>query len=399
MDKIIVSMTSYPTRIENIKKTLDSIMAQTYKPDKVVLYLSEEQFVGKSLSINLSDYFSRGLEIHWCLGDMKSHKKYLYAFREYADDYIITIDDDFYYEKHMVEELVQYVAQFPGCVLARRTHLITAEREGCISPYEKWWGECMHYVGMPRMDLFAVGCGGILYPPHLLIDEVFNIDNIMECCMHADDMWLKVMELISGVPVVQVQTRLLDRYDEIFAKDGLYQKYNGNGGNDRSLHQLLVKYDHFDDVKETLIDKIFSTGKVYEDKIDEGRKKDDIRMAKEYIDSIEQNLDIIIYGAGTVAKRIYSVLKQFKKADKIRAFAVKDTGENISNIEGVKVVQYESVDYENAVCIIAIADIKEQYQICRELLTIGWKEKQIRFLNYRIRIGLQEIIWEQEGIH
>lgn len=399
MDRIIVSMTSYPARIENIKNTLHSIMSQTCKPDKVVLYLSEEQFAGKNLQIDLSDYFSQGLEIHWCLGDMKSHKKYLYAFREYADDYIITIDDDFYYEKHMVEELVQYVSQFPGCILGRRTHLITAEREGCISPYEKWWGECMHYVGMPRMDLFAVGCGGILYPPHLLTDEVFNTDNIMECCMYADDVWLKVMELISGVPVVQVQTRLLDRYDEAFAIDGLYQKHNGNGGNDRSLQQLLVKYDHFDDMKESLIEKIFSTGKVYEDEIDEGKKRDDIRMSKECIDSIEQNLDIVIYGAGAVAKRIYNVLKQFKKADKIRSFAVKDIGENILDIEGIKVIQYENVDYKNAVCIIAIADLEEQHRICRKLLAIGWKEKQILFINHRVRIGLQEIIWEQAGIH
>lgn len=217
--------------------------------------------------------------------------------------------------------------------------------------------------------------------------------------MYADDVWLKVMELISGVPVVQVQTRLLDRYDEAFAIDGLYQKHNGNGGNDRSLQQLLVKYDHFDDMKESLIEKIFSTGKVYEDEIDEGKKRDDIRMAKECIDSIEQNLDIVIYGAGAVAKRIYNVLKQFKKADKIRSFAVKDIGENILDIEGIKVIQYENVDYKNAVCIIAIADLEEQHRICRKLLAIGWKEKQILFINHRVRIGLQEIIWEQAGIH
>lgn len=259
MNRIIVSLTSYPARIKNIQWVLDSIVAQTYKPDKVVLYLSEDQFVEKRLPINLSSYFEQGLEIHWCQGDMKSHKKYLYAFSEYSDDYIITIDDDFYYEKHMIEEFVQCMDKFPRCVLARRTHLITAKSDGSISSYEKWWSECMHYTCAPRKDLVAVGCGGILYPPHLLTDEVFNADNIKKYCMYADDIWLKVMELISEMSVVQVPTRLLDRFDDEFAKDGLYQQHNGNGGNDRQLQMLLEFYDNFNGLDLTLTEKIFST--------------------------------------------------------------------------------------------------------------------------------------------
>lgn len=392
MGRIIVSLTSYPARIRGLPKVLDSIMMQTCKPDKIVLYLSNEQFPQRNLKVDLSVYFQEGLEVHWCQEDMKSHKKYLYAFREYPDDYIITIDDDFYYEKHMIEELIQCMDKFPRCILARRTHLITVKSEGSISSYEKWWGACMHYIGTPRMDLFAVGCAGILYPPHLLTNEVFNAESIKEYCMYADDMWLKVMELIGGIPVTQVPTRLLDRCDEKFVKDGLYQQYNGNGGNDRSLHQLLKRYNHFGGMKDSLIERIFSTGMIYEDEIEEGMKRDDIRMTREYIDSLSENVNIVIYGAGVVAKRIYSMLKQYKKTGKIRAFAVENLYRNVSNIEGIDVVQYEDVDYDNAVCIIAIADLNEQYRICQRLLSFGLEENQILFLNHRIQVGLREII-------
>lgn len=394
MDRIIVSMTSYPARIENIKNTLHSIMSQTCKPDKVVLYLSEEQFAGKNLQIDLSDYFSQGLEIHWCLGDMKSHKKYLYAFREYADDYIITIDDDFYYEKHMVEELVQYVSQFPGCILGRRTHLITAEREGCISPYEKWWGECMHYVGMPRMDLFAVGCGGILYPPHLLTDEVFNTDNIMECCMYADDVWLKVMELISGVPVVQVQTRLLDRYDEAFAIDGLYQKHNGNGGNDAQFQKVLKLYNNFDESGMNLIEKIFSTGIIFENEVAGRQKEDNSRMVQEWLNRVSISNEIVIYGAGTVAKRIYALLKKQNITEKIKCFAVEDTDKNVKAIEGIKVVKYTILDYTNAICIIALGNLEERYYVSNKLQELGLDEDRILLLNNQLHRTLYDL-WKK----
>lgn len=391
MNRIIVSLTTYPGRISGIQRVLDSVMAQTLQPDKIVLNLSDEQFAERSLPIDLSSYYEKGLEIHWCQGDMKSHKKYLYAFREYPDDYIITIDDDFYYEKHMVEELVQYADKFPKCVLARRTHLITAESEGKMSSYEKWWSECMHYIGMPHMDLFAVGCAGILYPPHLFTDEVFNVENIKKYCMYADDIWLKIMGLISGVSVVQVPTRLLDKANETFAKDGLYQRHNRDGGNDKSLHQLIEKYENFGGMKKSLTEKIFSTGTVFEKQIEEGRKKDNIRMAKECMDSIDLTADIVIYGAGVVAKRIYSVLRHDGRRNRVRAFAVSDADGNVSDIEGIPVVQYKNVNFENAVCIVAISNLKEQYEICRKLLLMGLKEEQIRYLNHRVQNGLRSI--------
>lgn len=140
MREVVVSLTSYPTRIRKLYNVLNSIMEQTYKPKAVVLYLSTDQFPDKMMPIDLTIYFEQGLEIHWYQDDLKSHKKYLYAFQEYPDDYIITIDDDFYYERHMIEELIYYIDKFPQCILARRTHLITMQSDGSISSYENWWG-------------------------------------------------------------------------------------------------------------------------------------------------------------------------------------------------------------------------------------------------------------------
>ncbi|GFI48234.1 hypothetical protein IMSAGC019_03561 [Lachnospiraceae bacterium] len=392
MSRIIVSLTSYPSRIRDISKVLDSIMVQTYLPDKVVLYLSEKQFPKRKLPVDLSAYFTLGLEIHWCQDDMKSHKKYLYAFKEYPKDSIITIDDDVYYEKHMIEEFVQCIDKYPQCILARRTHLITIENDGSISPYERWWGECLHYIGIPRMDLFAVGCGGILYPPNLLTQEVLNTDSIKKHCMYADDIWLKVMELISGIPVVQVQTRILDRFNKEFAQDGLYQHYNGNGGNDRSFHHILGIYDYSVGPRKELVRKLFSTGIVHENEIIQGRKNDNIRLVEECIGSIGRDTGIVIYGAGTVARRVYNALDKYKRTNKIRAFLVEDTNKNASNFKDIKVVQYKDADYENVVCIIAVADLEEQYRISLQLVAVGVRESQIRFLNYWMLGGLQDLM-------
>lgn len=400
MSRIIVSLTSYPARIKGITKVLDSIMAQTYNPDKVVLYLSKNQFAEKEVPIDLSNYISQRLEIHWCKGDMGPHKKYLYAFDEYPDDYIITIDDDYYYEKHMIEEFVQYMDKFPQSILARRTYLITAETDGSISRYEKWWEECAHYIGVPRMDLFAVGCGGILYPPHLFTNEVFNTDCIKKYCMHADDIWLKVMELISGISVVRIPTRLGDRFDEDFFRDGLYQHYNKNGGNDRQLQAILEVYDNFSKSRSSLTKKIFSTGIIYENEIPKMQKDDDFRMGREWLDRIGSGCDIVIYGAGKTARHIYRLLKNFKSVKKIKSFVVENINQNVEMIEGIKVLSYKNADYTNAVCIIALADLREQYRVGDHLQEIGLDEDRILFLDsklYKALYSLEQSIISKGG--
>ena len=45
---------------------------------------------------NCLDQQKRGLTIRFC-EDLKAHKKYYYAFKEYPDDIVITVDDDVIY--------------------------------------------------------------------------------------------------------------------------------------------------------------------------------------------------------------------------------------------------------------------------------------------------------------
>ena len=60
----------------------------------VILWLSKEQFPDRSFIPNsLLSLEKRGLIIELCEGDLRSHKKYYYALRQYPNDIIITIDD------------------------------------------------------------------------------------------------------------------------------------------------------------------------------------------------------------------------------------------------------------------------------------------------------------------
>ena len=45
--KIIVSLTSFPERMDDVHYTLYSLLNQEFKPDEIILWLSQEEFPNK----------------------------------------------------------------------------------------------------------------------------------------------------------------------------------------------------------------------------------------------------------------------------------------------------------------------------------------------------------------
>lgn len=207
--RLVVSLTSYPGRIHSLAPVLESLYNQDRKADEIILWLAEEEFPERegSLPEYLTELVAQGkLTIRWC-DNLKPHKKYFYVLQEYPEDLIVTVDDDLLYSPNMLSALYRSYLQYPNAVSAVRVHLMLISEDGKILPYNTWVREtdcCLH---TPSMQLFATGGAGTLYPPHLFRKEFFDREAIVEHCPLADDLWLKAMELISGVPVVAARHR------------------------------------------------------------------------------------------------------------------------------------------------------------------------------------------------
>jgi hypothetical protein len=198
--KIIVSMTSYPARFHCIHIALKSIMLQTVKPDRIIVWLDED-VSRNSYTKEMTELEKYGVEYRNAPGDLKPHKKYIHAMQEYPDDIIITVDDDLIYSADLIKSLMKTHEKYPDAVCARRVHKIIKNKNSDIASYNEWIGE---YTGSskPSHDLIATGVGGVLYPPHCLDKRTFDIEKICELSLKADDIWLKFMELLSGTKVV-----------------------------------------------------------------------------------------------------------------------------------------------------------------------------------------------------
>lgn len=93
--EIIVSLTTYGRRLYRVHLTIESLMQQSMKANRIVLWLSDE--FKDTLPQTLLKQTKRGLDIRYCK-DIRSYTKLVPSLREFPEATIITVDDDIIYE-------------------------------------------------------------------------------------------------------------------------------------------------------------------------------------------------------------------------------------------------------------------------------------------------------------
>ena len=242
---IIVSLTSYPPRINNLQPTLKTIFNQTVQPDKIILWLAASEFPQKEA--DLPKYLielirQKKITIEWC-NNLKPHKKYFYALQKYCNDIVITIDDDLLFSPKTIKCLLKSYKKFPQAVSAMRCHIMHPEGEK-FADYNCFTHEQNEIVGVPSMRLLATNGAGSLFPPRLLDFQYFDENLINELCLNTDDLWLKAIEVLSDVPVVQPQRFGELKYAENSQTTSLWQTNLSQNANNINLEKIRKWAEH-----------------------------------------------------------------------------------------------------------------------------------------------------------
>src|SRR5690606_33103483 len=160
---LIISLTSFPDRISRLWLVIECICRQTVLPEKIILWLSNEQFPNKIHDIpsNLRKYVSNNnLQIEFVDGDLRSHKKYFYSFQMFPDKKIIVIDDDIFYPVIIIRTLLDTHRRYPEAIACLRAYIVKFDDDRMMS-YNSW-NKCIEGMGATRRLFHTIG-GGILY--------------------------------------------------------------------------------------------------------------------------------------------------------------------------------------------------------------------------------------------
>ncbi|MFE8072890.1 hypothetical protein QQM79_17665 [Marinobacteraceae bacterium S3BR75-40.1] len=243
--EIIVSLTTFDKRIANVYLTIESIFQQALRPDRVILWISEEDFGENDIPEILRLQQQRGLEIGFMPKDIGPYGKFYYTLERHPESLIVTVDDDHIYPHDMVDMLYRTWLEDPHTIPCHRAHKISFDSQGQLLPYKEWQKSTTDTK--PSLLTFPTGIGGVLYFPGCFDEAILDKELFLSLCPHADDVWLKAMSLKKGTPCKRVReyrnfgTRFLTVHDSQVAA---LKKGNKRGASNNDT-KLKAVWDHF----------------------------------------------------------------------------------------------------------------------------------------------------------
>lgn len=244
--EIIVSLTSFPARIDTAWMAIESIFAQSVLPDRIVLVLARSEFGDAALPATLAAQRDRGLEILWIDDSLRSYNKLLPTRAACPDAHIVTIDDDQIYAPDALVSLISGRDRHPGAVVATRALEIPRGPDGRLLPYMDW-PEATPQT--PAHALFPLGASGVLYPPGAL-DPGLLLDGPRARSLSptGDDIWFWAVARKSSAPTAVLGWPISLAVAELSATPSLWEINQRPDGNDPQIAQVMaaleIRPDH-----------------------------------------------------------------------------------------------------------------------------------------------------------
>ena len=203
---VIVTMTTWKLRINNVSTVVYSVLSGTHKPDKIILNLSIDEFPLKEDELPNSLLLLKKytcFEINWVKENTKSFKKIIPVIQRYFKDpmaYIISIDDDIIYLPNFIQSLITKSNQYPN-------NYIIGEHSS-ISRYKNW---------------VTTGCS-CLYKPSFFSPFLWVGLKPEIIATNEDDIWYTFCLYLNKKNAVRIPFKI-NAYNEVYAmgKNHVYE--------------------------------------------------------------------------------------------------------------------------------------------------------------------------------
>ncbi len=209
LEKVIVSLASYPPKYDVLPYALKTLANQTVKPDKIILNLYKHENTAKDKQKIIKILKDNNLEgvitVNWIEERIRSYAKLIPTLKAYPDDIIITADDDWEYSPNFVKDLLEKHKQFPDCIIAN-----CCKRFGNMCPVLN--NKYLQYppINTP-IDLAYIFSGfGMLCKKSFFTEKIFNAELFMKEFSTTDDIWYTFCACLSGTKIVALHNHYGD---------------------------------------------------------------------------------------------------------------------------------------------------------------------------------------------
>ncbi len=196
---IIVSITSTHYRIKYLSGVIKSLLNNTAKPYKIIIYLSQTSFLIDEGIINIPEDLQKLIDENEIVElkyveNIGPHRKYYYAMLEYKNNLILTLDDDHICPKNLIELFAKACEKYPHCI-------ISGSGKNIKNQNYKTWVHLNKEGGLFNNTYLGGGLMGSLYNPNMFDDAFFNLKEIMEYAPTSSEMWINCYLLKKNIPI------------------------------------------------------------------------------------------------------------------------------------------------------------------------------------------------------
>jgi hypothetical protein len=202
LSNVTVSLTSYGVRLETVHAAIYSILRGHCIPSQIILVVNED--LTAEVLQTLKPFNKFGLRILRS-ENLGPHTKYYPVVREglHFDECLVTADDDIYYRRNWLARLYAAHKAHPNNVLCWWAKSITFSGREITSYHD--WPDVSNADA--KASYLALGVGGVLYPPTMLVEMLAAGKGFVTPCPKNDDIWLHSIAVNSGHLIRQVTAK------------------------------------------------------------------------------------------------------------------------------------------------------------------------------------------------
>jgi hypothetical protein len=242
--RVVISLTTSPSRIHKIEPMINSLMNQTIPPKKIYIHLPYIFKRNNTVFGILPKFITNNpLVIIDRCNDIGPATKIIPMkdIEMNGNTLVLSVDDDIYYSDTIIERFLYYHVQFPDAIITGTSFIEDPHHQGFIDNQKRAF-----------YAQFLEGYSGVLYQMRFL--HGFDINYITgsdKSCILGDDLLLSNYFIKKGIPIISMESRSMVKpfeygldNDALHTSETLFAESNNTKNYRNCIKYLKAKDDY-----------------------------------------------------------------------------------------------------------------------------------------------------------
>lgn len=195
----VISVASYPGRIQFIPAVFESLARQTVLPRHAYLVLAEEEWPNRRVPNYISYMNERGIEIVWTKNNPYAVKMLVPIIEKHPDLGVITFGDDMIYTPNIIKDAVYANRLNCNCIVGQIGRKLYRKGNKLGMMFRE---QGIADPQTPSSQVYLMGCG-TYYPPKSLHEKVTDLNAITKIVPgRGSDIWFWAAAVAAGTEQV-----------------------------------------------------------------------------------------------------------------------------------------------------------------------------------------------------